>query len=122
MNDKPRFTDAIPILPAVDLEKAIHFYERKLGFRKEFRAEGYAALSRDGVEIHLWLCGDRRIAESTSCRINVQGIDELYEECRAQEIIHPSGALVTKPWGLREFTVVDTSGNSITFAEEPAVA
>ena len=118
----PRFDDAVPVLPAVDLEAAMRFYKGKLGFTEEFRAEGYAALSRDGVEIHLWLCEDRRIAESTSCRINVQGIDELFEECRERDIVHPNGALVTKPWGLREFTVVDTSGNSITFAEEPAVA
>jgi hypothetical protein len=32
-------------------------------------------------------------------------------------VIHPNGVLETKPWGLKEFTVLDLDGNGITFYE-----
>jgi uncharacterized glyoxalase superfamily protein PhnB len=50
-------------------------------------------------------------------RIRVEGIDELYEHCRARGIIHPSAPLQEKPWGAREFAVVDGDGNLLTFFE-----
>jgi hypothetical protein len=49
--------------------------------------------------------------------IPVTGIDELYEHCRARSIVHPSGSLEEKPWGAREFAVLDGDGNQLTFFE-----
>jgi hypothetical protein len=36
--------------------------------------------------------------------VNVEGIEALYDEYRPKGVIHPNGALETKPWGAKEFT------------------
>ena len=56
----------------------------------------------------------------TTFRIGVRGIDELYERCRAEEIVHPNAPLEEKPWGFREFAVTDHDGNLLTFFEAPS--
>ncbi|MBD1835818.1 VOC family protein [Cyanobacteria bacterium FACHB-472] len=108
---------AIPKFAATDIEKAINFYEQQLGFTTLFNYGDYAGLKRDAVEIHLWQCKDKYIAENTACRINVEGIETLYEEYKFAEIIHPHGTLATQSWGLKEFTILDLDGNAITFSE-----
>ncbi len=122
MNPTPKFLSAIPVLPAVDIAAAVTFYEQKLGFTTDFQSDDYAGLRRGGVQLHLWQCSDRQVAENTSCRINVSGITQLYEDYQAQQIIHPNGALTTKLWGLDEFVVLDLNGNCVTFAESPATS
>ncbi len=71
-------------------------------------------------ELHLWVRGDRTTPENTSCRFHVLGVDELYAEYSAAGVIHPNAPLEQKPWGLREFGILDPSGNLIQFAERPA--
>ena len=111
------FRSAIPKHAAGDIPRAVQFYEEALGFARLFVLDDYAAVARGPVEIHLWRCADRYIAENTACRVNVEGIDVLYEEYRPKGVIHPNGGLETKPWGFREFTVLDLDGNAITFCE-----
>lgn len=119
MNSTPKFLSAIPVLPAVDIAAAVTFYEQKLGFTTDFQSDDYAGLRRGGVQLHLCLTSDRQVAKNTSCRINVSGIDALYGEYQAQNLIHPNGAIDTKIWGLREFAILDLDGNCLTFAEDP---
>ncbi len=115
----PSFKSAVPVLYSLDLEPSISFYEENLGFERRGVYPDYAVLHRDGVEIHLALCGDKRIPENTQCRVNVVGIDALHAECKKKKIVHPNGPLETKPWGLREFAVLDRDGNLIKFSERP---
>ena len=106
------------MLPAADMETAIAFYCDKLGFALTYRdAEpaSFANLNRDGIQLHLFEHADRAFAEWTSLRIQVEQIDQLYAACAEQSIVHPNGALSTKPWGTREFAVIDPSGVCITF-------
>jgi catechol 2,3-dioxygenase-like lactoylglutathione lyase family enzyme len=117
MSNVPEFLSAVPVLPALDINQAIAFYEQRLGFTTEFQYDDYAGLSRGKIQIHLWLCDDRYIAENSSCRVNVRQIETLYEQYQLQHVIHPNGSLVTKPWGIKEFTVLDLNGNAITLAE-----
>jgi len=55
-------------------------------------AANIAGVLRGAVEIHLWHCADRHIAENTACRINVEGIEAPYAEYRPRGVIHPNGA------------------------------
>jgi uncharacterized glyoxalase superfamily protein PhnB len=50
-------------------------------------------------------------------RIRVEGIDELYDLCRSEGIVHPRAPLEEKPWGAREFAITDLDGNLLTFFE-----
>ena len=109
---------AIPLLASLDLDRTLTFYAEKLGFDVEiFHVDDAAGVERDGVQIHFWKCDDRHIAENTSCRIEVEGIDTLYEEVLPQGVVHPNGPLEDQPWGFREFAVLDCDGNLITFVQ-----
>jgi hypothetical protein len=71
-----------------------------------FQIDDYASVKRGSVEIHLWQCNYKYIAENTACRVSVRYIEPLYEEYKASWVIHPNGSLETKPWGTKEFTIL----------------
>ncbi|ULT27166.1 hypothetical protein KUH03_10560 [Sphingobacterium sp. E70] len=50
--------------------------------------------------------------------IRTDDIDELYQSFLARNIaIHPNGKLETKPWGQREFSILDPDSNLLTFGQ-----
>ena len=114
-----RLTDAVPLLAVADIDRGVAFYREHLDFECVYADDDTAVLARDDVTLHLWRCADRVIAENTACRMQVEDIDEWYAHCRLQGVVHPNGPLALKPWGLREFTVLDPQGGAITFFERP---
>lgn len=131
-----RLKNTIPALPVVSIEKAIEFYETKMGFHARHRESSFAILVRDAVEIHLWASCDGSwkfrsillflrpiwsgaetfLAGTASCRIEVEGIDELYQEYKSQNILNGEQAVIElQHWGHRDFPIVDLYGNLITF-------
>lgn len=113
------FISATPILASLDIEKSVDFFASKLGFTKIHVAQGeYGIVGRGKVFLHFWACGDKYIAEATSCRVQVSGVRDLYEHCCQETIVHPNAPLSEKPWGTLEFAVLDPDGNLITFYEQ----
>jgi hypothetical protein len=106
---------AIPKLASLDIERSVTFFEQ-LGFSRVAVYDTMAIVCRDSVDIHFWLTDDAAIPKLTGCRVNVDGVDQLYEEFRLLDIIHPNDPLSDKPWGLREFSILDVDGNLLTFA------
>ncbi len=111
-----RLLAAIPKLASLDIARSLAFFER-LGFERRGDYADYGIVVRDGVQIHFWLCHDPRIPTETACRIAVEGIEALYQAYAALGVIHPNGALDTKPWGVQEFSVLDPDGNLVTFQQ-----
>lgn len=116
MNRSISFNSAVPVFPASNVSETIAFYEQ-LGFQKVWHDESYGIVARDSIQLHLWKCADKHIAENTGCRINVTNIHALYDEYLSHQIIHPNAPLSEKPWGTHEFAILDVNGNLITFAE-----
>jgi hypothetical protein len=114
-----RLTSAVPKLASLDIQRSVAFYQR-IGFASLGASPDYGIVVRDGVQIHLWLCDDPNIPKATGCRINVDGVAELYDAMSVLGVVHPNGALSTKPWGWREFSITDNDGNLITFGEQAA--
>ncbi|HEY7069828.1 MAG TPA: VOC family protein [Acidimicrobiales bacterium] len=112
-----KFTAVVPVVPVRNAADAIAFYRDKLGFDLAFEAgPDYAGVARLGVELHLdGVVNDA--AGAVSVRITVHGVDALYAELEPRGVIHPEEPLEIKPWGLRQFSVVDLDGNRITFAQ-----
>ena len=106
---------AHPILPSQDLDATEMFY-RQIGFLSQGRFGSYMILRRESVELHFWLCADRKIAESSSCYLRTPDADELHRSFGAV-----SGGKVTvpedRPWGMREFYVMDPNGNLLRFGQ-----
>ncbi|HUF32839.1 MAG TPA: glyoxalase superfamily protein [Acidimicrobiales bacterium] len=111
---------AVPVLASLDIEATQRFYADKLGFTAVARYPDYGIVERNNVQIHFWLTDDADIPKATSCRVDVDGVDQLYEEMNASGVVHPNGPLTDQPWGLREFAVLDGDGNMIKFGQRTA--
>lgn len=115
----PALNSAVPVLASLNITKTIQFYCSVLGFTKIYEEPAvYGIVQRDAVQIHFWACSEKHIAENTACRISVQEIDALYAEFQPKGVVHLNAPLQEKPWGTREFGVVDEDGNLITFFEK----
>ena len=118
MSTDTQFISATPVLASLDIARTVAFYREQLGFSVLYaEQDAYGVVMRGSVSLHFWACKDRHIAENTSCRVRVDGIDALYADCLARAIVHPNAPLAAKPWGAREFAIVDPDGNLVTFAE-----
>jgi hypothetical protein len=114
------FVSTVPIIPAQEVEASVGWYRDRLCFDVFHTEREYGIVGRGEAWIHLW--GPSGIAPEdsmTTIRVGVRGIDELYEHCRAEDVVHPNAPLVEQPWGFREFAVADLDGNLVTFFEPP---
>lgn len=133
-----RMKKAIPALPVVDIANAVKFYEERFGFKSGYHDQGFAKLLRDEVELHLWASCDKGwkyrsiflflkpiwsgaesfLAGTSSCRIEVENIDVLYNEYKTQGVLYNKETVVEKTtWGTREFPTLDLHCNLLTFYE-----
>ncbi len=113
---------AIPILPSRSLSATLDFY-RRLGFEGEVHPHGnYAILNRGSVEIHFFGHPELVPAESiTGCYLRVSDVDAVERDFAAAGLprtgIPRQDRLETKPWGMREFAIVDPDGNLIRIGQ-----
>lgn len=114
---------AIPILPSRSLPATLAFYDR-LGFSGHVHAadDGYAILTRGDVELHFFAHPALRPAEShAGCYIRVADVAEVYRAVAAAALpgagIPRMDSLADKPWGMREFAVVDPDGNLLRIGQ-----
>lgn len=111
-----------PILPALDLPRTRAFYE-SLGFKAGHHDDRYEILRRGQLVLHLehttMLVPERN---TSCCYWRVANADRLYGEFAALGL--PSTGLPRltepqdEPWGMREFTLKDPSGNLIRVGHE----
>lgn len=116
-----QFLHTAPILTSYDIEATEAFYTQKLGFvtNTRFIELGYLIMERGAVMLHFNLATEGSPASTmTECYITVQDIDSLYAEYEANGVIHPQGALELKPWGMKEFAVLDRDGNALRIGQE----
>lgn len=105
---------AIPTLPARDMDATLAFFDR-LGFRLVARygeyGGAYAILARADLELHFFEHGAIDPKQNyAGCYIRVEDVDGLYAELVANGVPIPHGP-DDKPWGMREFAVLDPCGN-----------
>jgi hypothetical protein len=97
------------------------YYEAKLGFivfgKDEFN--DYLMLEKDNIQIHFFLYENINPTENYGqVYMRVKGIEKFYNSLLIKDVtIHPNGALETKPWGQKEFALLDPNSNLLTFGE-----
>jgi uncharacterized glyoxalase superfamily protein PhnB len=116
-----KLTRIAPEVPAADLNAALDYYGRKLGFQTAMvMPDGqYAIVERDDIAIHLFQSPTLPVTP-IGLHLFTAGIDDLH-----QELLH-NGAhivegVVARPWGNRDFRVADPSGNELKFTEESPI-
>lgn len=111
---------AIPKIPFINKQSTIGFYVRQLGFRLLSDYGDYLIMKLDLAELQFFSFPDLQPEQSdfmVYIRID-KGIEELYKKLQDQRItIHPNGALTTKAWKQKEFSINDPNGTLVTFGE-----
>jgi predicted lactoylglutathione lyase len=116
---KEAFPSAVPEIPVTSVTKAAEYYERCLGFNRDWGEEdgGIGQVSRGSCRLFLTDPSFREQFAKTSGPVVIwlnldskQEVDELYEAW------HSRGARIvskpeSKPWHLHEFTAADMDGN-----------
>jgi catechol 2,3-dioxygenase-like lactoylglutathione lyase family enzyme len=115
-----------PQLFVADLETALAFYVRKLGFNVVLsygEPPFYAQVARDGGRLNLRQVSgpvfDRgfrsREADALSATLTLDDAEPLFREFQQAGVAFHQ-TLRTEPWGARTFIVQDPDGNLIAFA------
>jgi catechol 2,3-dioxygenase-like lactoylglutathione lyase family enzyme len=114
---------AIPTLPSRSISKTTEFY-RRLGFKggaHQFNSD-YGIFLRGEIELHFFAHKELVPSQSFSgCYIRVLDVESIYGVMSAAQLprvgIPRIDALEDKPWGIREFAVVDPDGNLLRIGQ-----
>jgi len=114
-DDSRQLRQMLPELPLTDVAAGVTYYQRVLGFKINYAQDDLGVMDRDDVTILLIARSDRHTGIG-SCEAYVRDADALYAELAARGA-NLQGEPVSRPWGLRDFRVLDLEGNRITFAQ-----
>ena len=111
----------VPKLPMRDKSRTRNFYLTQLGF-KDIGSEdfdGYLMVKKDNAEIHFFEFKGLNPKENYGqVYIRTNDIEMLYQSMLDNHNnIHPAGHLQTKPWGQKEFAMLDPDNNLLTFGQ-----
>ncbi len=112
-------TTIIPKLPMRNKAATMSYYKDKLGFEIIGDYEKYFLASKDNSEIHFF---EFEALDPTTnygqVYIRTNDINTLYQSLQNNGVnIHPNGHLQVKPWGQREFSLLDPDNNLLTFGQ-----
>ncbi len=114
-------TDVNPKLPMRNKAATRDFYINKLEFLEFGNADydGYLMVQKDNIQLHFFEFKELDPKENYGqVYIRTNQINQLYQWLLDKHLsIHPNGHLETKPWGQREFSMLDPDNNLLTFGQ-----
>jgi hypothetical protein len=115
-------TNINPKLPMRNKTETKNYYVNQLGFSVIGDYESYLLIKKDQIEIHFFEFKELEPIENYGqVYIHTDDIDNLYHSLLDKKVkIHPNGSLDTKPWGQKEFSLLDPDNNLLTFGQSEA--
>jgi hypothetical protein len=113
-------TDINPKLPMRDKSVTREFYINKLSFQQIGNDyDGYLMVQKDNIQIHFFDFKELDPKENYGqVYIRTDDIASFYQSILDNKFcIHPAGQLQTKPWGQKEFAILDPDNNLLTFGQ-----
>ncbi len=114
-------TDINPKLPMRDKAVTRDYYINQLGFQPYGSADydGDLMLEKDQIQIHFFEFKALDPKENYGqVYIRTNDIDGLYQSLLDNNTpIHPNGPLQMKPWGQKEFALLDPDNNLLTIGQ-----
>jgi catechol 2,3-dioxygenase-like lactoylglutathione lyase family enzyme len=112
------FKEIHPIIGTRDLQRAIEFYTRQLGFDLAFQdnadSPNYIGFRRDAIELHMQFQYEHEMS-TIRLRLLVEDADALFGEYRQRGVACSPLGIRDTPWGTREFALYDPDRNALTF-------
>ncbi|MCE3294491.1 MAG: bleomycin resistance family protein [Crocinitomicaceae bacterium] len=110
-----------PKLPMRDKAATRAYYVGQLGFENFGQSdyEGYLMVQKDNIQIHFFEFKELDPKDNYGqVYIRTDDIDTLYRSLLDRQVeIHPNGKLEMKPWGQKEFALLDPDNNLLTFGQ-----
>ena len=108
------------VLAVHDLQASSRFFEQ-LGFKVVSKPEGWIFVERDNCMVMLGECRDALHPSKLGDHsyfgyLRVDDVDSFYEDVKEKEIKVLS-PLESKPWHMREFSVVSPESHRITIGQ-----
>ena len=112
-------TEVNPKLPMRDKGLTKEFYLKNLSFEERADYDQYLIVGKDNIEIHFFEFKELNPNENYGqVYIRTDNIDKLYQSLLdSKTSIHPNGSLQIKPWGQKEFALLDPDNNLLTFGQ-----
>ncbi|MFY0407819.1 bleomycin resistance protein [Solicola sp. PLA-1-18] len=119
---------SVPILPSRDLDETLAFYEA-LGFESRGAPPeqwGYVIVARGDLWLHFFSMPDvDPLSTASSCYLYVDDVDALHDAWARVVVPDPATGsritpVVATDYRMREFGVVDRSGNLLRVGAEVA--
>ncbi|MEO1012920.1 MAG: VOC family protein, partial [Bacteroidota bacterium] len=106
-------------LPMRNKDATKKYYLEELGFLESSDYGHYLILRKDDVEIHFFeFKGLDPKKNYGQVYIRTMEIEELYRSLlKKKTSIHPYDPLESKPWGQKEFSLLDPDNNLLTFGQ-----
>jgi uncharacterized glyoxalase superfamily protein PhnB len=106
---------AMPGLPFDDVPAAVQYYRDVLGFSINHEQPDLGVMDRDDVRV-LLIARTPRHTGIGSAYFYVRDVDGLFAKL-VEKGADVEGEPVSRPWGLREITVLDIEGNRLMFGQ-----
>lgn len=112
-------TNINPKLPMRDKAITKRYYLDQLGFEELSDYGDYLILKKDQIEIHFFEFKTLDPKENYGqIYIRTNAIEDLYDRLLKNKTkIHPNAPLQIKPWGQKEFSLLDPDLNLLTFGQ-----
>ncbi|WP_426286012.1 hypothetical protein [Luteibacter sp. E-22] len=104
------------------LGDGLEFFVEGLGFEVLYQDAVMAVVARDGAKAYLVESPEYAAKDRPELSIDTDDVDALFHEmsARAPHFLHPnSNRVASKPWGSREFAMLDKTTVCVNFREWP---
>lgn len=110
----------IPKIFYNEMAEGLDLFVDGLGFTVLYQDDGLAVVGRDGAKAYVVVSPECAALDRPEIAIETDTIDDLYAEISARrpDLLHPNSRVVTKkPWGAREFAVLDKTTVCVVFRQ-----
>lgn len=116
------FKNLIPKIFYDHLQDGIDFFVGGLGFEVLYQDAELAVVARDGAKAYIVESPEYAAKDRPELSIETDNIDKVFDEMssRSLHLLHPNLSNVSlRPWGAREFAMLDKTTVCIVFREWP---
>ncbi len=116
------FNNLIPKIFYHHLQDGLEFFVDGLGFEILHQDAGPAVIARDVAKAYIVQSPEYAALDRPELAIETDDIDAIHREMstRCAKLLHPHARTVSlKPWGAREFAMLDKTTVCVVFREWP---